>query len=62
MSDAQQQLIRGSNNQSFSELGLKQTWQLGRGLALCGAGTSSAWPQRSFSSAQRRGLGRYCRK
>lgn len=27
-----------------------------KGMRLCGAGSFSAWPQRSLSSAQRRGL------
>jgi hypothetical protein len=55
MNPAHKQLIRGSNSSHFG------TWpdanmEARKAMALCGAGSSSAWPQRSFSSAHRRGL------
>jgi hypothetical protein len=55
MSAPDQQLSRGSRN-GRSGTCLDADMEARKAMALYGAGSFSAWPQRSFSSAQRRGL------
>jgi hypothetical protein len=55
MSAPDQQLIRGSRN-GRSGTRPDADMEARKAMALCGAGSFSAWPQRSFRSAQRRGL------